>query len=380
MPAGTLIFLLPAPRAALDAAGQAGGIWFERNVGVTMPPTTSVARVPKIAVLVSTVPTGQSETSCTLDSIFSYDGTGKQQSIRRLVTSSDWDYVATHDSTSAKGLNNPSISDPLAELRRHLHHPDAPGPIRTDLLHGERASDRVLRPGRRLHQPERLVGRVPHRGSDSVGGGHPHAEQPASSTYGGIALVNNLGSNTSPITRSGAEPGHLFLPSNIYWYSAIPTGAVVDQRYPSNIATIGTANGFVAGLWNNRDAAANNGPVLIHGTTTAGSRYMFYNTNAFSRMDGQREWLYFVQAALWTNLTDEVSAERERHRAHGHWQLQCRRQPAGGLEHQRARHQRSVLDLGGELLQQLVRRQDRGLRPGERELLRQRDAERAHGQ
>ena len=81
MPAGTLIFSASA-KAALDAAGQAGGLWFERNVGVTMPPTTSVARVPKIAVLVTTVPTGQSETSCALDSIFSYDATGKQQSIQ----------------------------------------------------------------------------------------------------------------------------------------------------------------------------------------------------------------------------------------------------------------------------------------------------------
>ncbi len=89
----------------------------------------------------------------------------------------------------------------------------------------------------------------------------------------------------------------------------MPTGAVVDEKYPSTFATIGEENGFVAGLWNNRNAAANNGPVLIHGTTTLGGRYMFYNTNAFSRVDGQREWLYFVQTALWSNLTDEVTLD-----------------------------------------------------------------------
>ena len=40
-----------------------------------------------------------------------------------------------------------------------------------------------------------------------------------------------------------------------------------------------------------------------------GSRYMFYNTNAFSRVDAQRQWLYFVQTALWSNLTDEVTLD-----------------------------------------------------------------------
>ena len=121
--------------------------------------------------------------------------------------------------------------------------------------------------------------------------------------------MNNVGSVTSPITGPEPSTDTLFLPSTVYWYTSMPTGAVVDQQYPSNIATVGTANGFVAGLWNNRDTAANDGPVLIHGNTTAGSRYMFYNTNAFSRADGQREWLYFVQTALWSNLTDEVTLD-----------------------------------------------------------------------
>ena len=49
--------------------------------------------------------------------------------------------------------------------------------------------------------------------------------------------------------------------------------------------------------------------MLIHGNTTLGDRYLFYNTNAFSRGDAEREWLYFVQAALWSNLTDEVALD-----------------------------------------------------------------------
>ena len=305
MPAGTLIFPASA-KQALDEAGQDGGLWFERNVGVTMPPTTKVSKVPRIAVLVTATPTGQSETSCVLDSIFSYDLTGKQQSVHRLVLESDWDYVATQESTGPKGLNNSSISDPLADYDV-IYTTLTAWPTTAYPVARQRLADFFARGGGFMTQnvssagfltgatPSALVTGTLTRGSGSA--------------YGGIALVNNVGSMTSPIT--GPEPSldTLFLPSTVYWYSAMPDGAVVDQQYPSTIATIGTANGFVAGLWNGRSSAANNGPVLFHGNTTQGSRYMFYNTNAFSRADGQREWLYFVQAALWSNLTDEVSRD-----------------------------------------------------------------------
>ena len=305
MPAGTLIFSASA-KAALDAAGQAGGLWFERNVGVTMPPTTSVTRVPKIAVLVNTLPTGlgQSETTCTLDSIFGFDATGNQQSIYRLVTNRDWGYVATNDSTASNGLSNTSISDPLANYDVIYTTLTAWPNATTYPTASARLTAFFARGGGFISQNVSSAGFLTGAPTPLVAGTLTRSSQ-TSNIYGGIAMVNNLGSNTSPITGPEPSTDTLFLPSSIYWYSAIPTGAVVDQRYPSNIATIGTANGFVAGLWNNRDTAANNGPVLIHGTTTAGSRYMFYNTNAFSRMDGQREWLYFVQTALWSNLTDE---------------------------------------------------------------------------
>ena len=175
MPAGTLIFPASA-KAALDAAGLDAGIWFERNVGVTMPATTAVREVPKIAVLVTTVPTGQSETSFALDSIFAYDATGKQQSIHRLVTESDWDYVATQDSAGLKGLNNPDISDPLAGYDV-VYTTLTAWPSASYSLSRTQA-ERLLRQGRRVHHPERLVGCVPHR-LDPVGAArrHAHPEQ-----------------------------------------------------------------------------------------------------------------------------------------------------------------------------------------------------------
>jgi hypothetical protein len=79
----------------------------------------------------------------------------------------------------------------------------------------------------------------------------------------------------------------------------------VDATYPSSIATIGPDNGFISGMWLNRDPATNSAPVLVHGTTTAGSRYMAYATNPFSRYDAEREWPLIVQSALWSDLTDE---------------------------------------------------------------------------
>ena len=305
MPAGTLIFPASA-KEALDEAGQDGGLWFERNVGVTMPPTTKVSRVPRIAVLVTTAPTGQSETSCVLDSIFSYDLTGKQQSVRRLVLESDWDYVATQDSTGPKGLNNSSISDPLADYDV-IYTTLTAWPSTSYPVARQRLADFFARGGGFMTQNVSSAGFLTGATPSALVTGT--LTRSSGSAYGGIALVDNVGSMTSPITGPEPSVDTLFVPSTVYWYSAMPDGAVVDQKYPSTIATIGTANGFVAGLWNSRSSAANNGPVLFHGNTTQGSRYMFYNTNAFSRADAQREWLYFVQAALWSNLTDEVTRD-----------------------------------------------------------------------
>jgi hypothetical protein len=129
--------------------------------------------------------------------------------------------------------------------------------------------------------------------------------QGSQSAYGGIAMWNNAGGADSPIT--GPYPGAdlMFLPSNTTYFSATPTGAVVDARYPSTIATIGPQNGYLSGMWLNRNEAANNAPVLVHGKTTADSRYVAYATNPFSRYDAEREWPLIFQAAVWTDMTDE---------------------------------------------------------------------------
>ncbi len=130
--------------------------------------------------------------------------------------------------------------------------------------------------------------------------------QASQSAYGGIATWTNAGGAASPITGPFPATDYMFLPSNTTYFSAIPSNNVsVDAQYPANIAAIGPANGFVSGMWLNRLPAANNAPVLVHGSTTANSRYVAYATNPFSRYDAEREWPLIVQGALWSDLTDE---------------------------------------------------------------------------
>ena len=130
--------------------------------------------------------------------------------------------------------------------------------------------------------------------------------QGSQSAYGGIAQWANVAGANSPISGPYPSTDNMFLPANTTYFSAIPSSNVtVDAQYPANIATIGPANGFLSGMWLNRDAAANNAAVLVHGSTTAGSRYVAYATNPFSRYDAEREWPLIVQAALWSDLKDE---------------------------------------------------------------------------
>ena len=113
------------------------------------------------------------------------------------------------------------------------------------------------------------------------------------------------GRTTGSTGRSpAASPSEdfLYLPSNITYFSAVPAEATVDGRYLSS-----TDDLFLAGLWRDRDAAVGGRRrSIVHGTTTADSRYLGLATNPFSRGDAEREWALIGQAALWSNLTDEA--------------------------------------------------------------------------
>ena len=284
-PAGSLIF--PADgttAAALDAAGKAGGMWFERNVGVTMPATTVVANAPRIAILVSSVPTTGADTDGCLTRIFGADAK----------------YVAT---VTGSGSLQSSTTNPLANFDV-IYNAGAAWPTSANATALARLNAFFARGGGYIATSTStngfsfLTSAVPALVPGSL-------TQTSQGAYGGIAVWSNVGGASSPITGPYPSSDYMFLPSNTTFFSATPTGAIVDAQYPEHISTIGPQYGYVAGMWLNRTTAADNAPVLIHGTTTADGRYVAYATNPFSRYDAEREWPLIVQAALWSDLTDE---------------------------------------------------------------------------
>jgi hypothetical protein len=442
-PAGSLIFPADSTTAAaLDAAGKAGGRWFERNVGVTMPATTVVPNAPKIAILVSSVPTSGADTDGCLTRIFgsadaryvaTVSGAGSLEnsatsplanfdviynagaSFRTsgniaasaagatetgntvtITTTSSHNlavgatvtiagvgvagYNGTYTVTGVPSSTTFTYTDANAGLAASgstasaVIAASAAGAtetgntvtITTTSSHSFAVGDSVTiaSVGVSGYNGTYTVTGVPSSttftyirtttGLAASGGGtatrydatviYTGAEnrlnaffargggyiasnvssnnfsfltsavpalvsgsltQTSQNAFGGIAVWTNVGGANSPLTGPYPSSDYMFLPSNTTFFSATPTGAIVDAQYPSAIATIGPANGYVAGMWLNRDVAANNAPVLIHGTTTAASRYVAYATNPFSRYDAEREWPLIVQAALWSDLTDE---------------------------------------------------------------------------
>ena len=369
MPAGSLIFPAdPTTAAALDAAGQAAGMWFERNVGVAKPPVTKVRESPMIAILATSVPTSGADTDGVLHILFGADA----------------QYVAT---TAASGSLETAASDPLADYDV-IYNAGAPWPtssasIATTSTPGATQSGTTVTitmssaPAGNLAvgssvtingvvvagyngaftvtsivSPTKftytcVVTGLANSGGGTVtspdingiararlnaffarGGGYIAQNsstnnfsfltgaapalvtggltQGSQSAYGGIAVWANAGGVNSPLTGGYPAKDYLFLPSNTTYFTAWPTGSVVDGQYLPTMATMGPANGYVAGMWLNRNVAANNAPVLVRGSTAVGSRYMAYSTNPTSRYDAERSWPLIVQAALWSNLTDEA--------------------------------------------------------------------------
>ncbi len=124
--------------------------------------------------------------------------------------------------------------------------------------------------------------------------------QGSDSADGGIAVWTNEGIQ-GPLTGGFAAEDFLYLPANVTYFSSVPGDAAIDGQYLSS-----TDDLFLAGLWRDRNAAVGGAPIIVHGTTTANSRYLGLATNPFSRGDAEREWALIGQAALWSNLTDEA--------------------------------------------------------------------------
>jgi hypothetical protein len=276
MPAGSLIFEDDAATvAALAAAGAAGGIDFERGHG-RKPATTQLDESPRVAILVNTGSPSESDTSWSLRQIFGPDvGFVSTVNGANSLQNAAADPLAGFDVVYNTGQEYPNGA--VAKARLGAFFERGGGYIAT----GQSATNFVFL---NRAQPALIKGNLT-QGSDEAGGG--------------IARWSNVGAS-GPLTGGYAAIDNLYLPSNVTWFSMAPAGATVDGRYlPS------TTDMFVAGLWRQRDPKAAGAPIVVHGTTQVGSRYLALSTNPFSRGDAEREWPLIGQAALWSNLTDE---------------------------------------------------------------------------
>ncbi len=277
MPAGSLIFPNDAATvAALDAAGKAAGIYFERNLGAK-PPTTQLDEAPRVAILVNTATPTESDTSWSLRQIFGPDvGFVSTVEGANSLQNAATDPLADYDVIYNTGQTYPGLANATARNRLNDFFERGGGYIATSLA----ATNFTFLS---TTDPPLVTGTLT-QGSDEADGG--------------IARWNNLGAG-GPLTGGFTSTDNLYLPSTVTWFSSTPEGATVDGRYLGSVNTL-----FIAGLWRDRNTAAENAPMIVHGTTTVDSRYLGLATNPFSRGDAEREWPLIGQAALWSNLTD----------------------------------------------------------------------------
>lgn len=364
MPAGSVLFEnTPANLAALTAAGLEAGVWFERVLAAAKPSTTQVDEAPQIAVLVNSASPATNDTLHSLQRIFGSDarfistiaGTGSVQNAAAnpldgidVIYNTGQNYPASVNISAAPGGATQSGS--TATIQTTAAHNLAVGSTVTIAgvavagYNGTFAVTAVPAGNRFSYEPGTSGlaasggGTVTYTGARdrlaaffADGGGYIGTgvsgtnftfltnggltsgtfTQGSAGAGGGIARWNNTGGAASPVTGAYPATDFWYLPSNVTYFSALPTGAVIDGRYPSGASAspTGPTELFVAGLWRSRDSgssmAAVGAPVVVHGDTTAGSRYIGYATNPFSRGDFERSWPLIATAALWSNLTDE---------------------------------------------------------------------------
>ena len=260
------------------------------NLGAAWPTTASIATTNGATETGSTVTITMSATndlavadSVTIAgvSVAGYNGTF---TVTKVDSTTQFEYTdaVTGLANSGRGTVADTAMNPVAQSRLNAFF------TRKGRLHRRQRVDE------RLHLP---IGGKPHLRD-------PHAGQPERlrrhRPVGQRRWLGERDQRRLPRARTRCT-----CRQNTTYFTSVPTGAVTDGQYLATFATVGSANGYVAGLWNNRQAAANSAPVLVHGATSTGSRYVGYATNPFSRYDDSRDWPLVVQAALWSDLTDE---------------------------------------------------------------------------
>lgn len=272
MPAGSILFSA-ADATRLGVAGLASGVFFERVLDADKPDdTTQLDEAPRVAMLAGG--SGRNDTLWSLEQIF---GADVQVVTTNSLLNAPTDPLLGYDVIYNAGQAYPS--EPQSDVAR------------------DRLSDFFARGGGYIGTSQSGNNFAFLSGAGLISS--PLA-QASDSAGGGIAIWANQGTS-GPVTGGYPAQDFLYLPSSITYFSAVPAEATIDGRYLGN-----TEDLFVAGLWRDRDAAVAGAPVIVHGTTTADSRYLGLATNPFSRGDAEREWALIGQAALWSDLTDDA--------------------------------------------------------------------------
>lgn len=278
MPAGSLIFPSGSKAVgALRAAGKEAGFYFERGRGAK-PATSALSGVPRIAVLVDSERPAMNDTLWSLQRMFGDDAefVSVAAGDGSLQNAPD-DPLREFDVVYNAGQDYPSAENDTARARLQAFFARGGGYIGTS----QSANNFAF-----LNNAEPAL----------IDGALTQASQPAG---GGIARWANVGPG-GPLTGGYPSRDFLYLPTNVTYFASVPTAATVDGRYLDD-----TTDMFVAGLWRDRQEEAAGAPVIAHGQTTVGSRYVAFATNPFSRGDAEREWTLMGQAAFWSDLTDD---------------------------------------------------------------------------
>lgn len=281
MPAGSLIFPGdPETVDTLQAAGRSAGFFFESGQG-PRPRTTTLSGVPRIAVLTDGAAPATNDTLWSLRQLF-----GDAAEFVSVVAGDD-------------SLQN-APTDPLREFDV-IYNAGQDYPAADAATARERLQAFFLRGGGYIGTSQSTKNFDFLNNGSLVDGTISQASQPAG---GGIAKWANTGPE-GPVTAGYPSEDFLYLPTDVTYFGSLPAGATVDGRYLDDTDEL-----FVAGLWRDRDPSAAGAPVVAHGETTAGSRYVALAANPFSRGDAEREWTMIGQAAFWTDLTDDAGAAR----------------------------------------------------------------------
>ena len=278
MPAGSVIFPHDAATVvALEAAGKAAGVFFERGLGLP-PAGTQLDEAPRVAILVDSGSPVESDTSWSLRQIFGPDTgfvstTSGSNSLQNAAT----DPLESFDVIYNAGQTYPQGNTARNRLRAFFER--GGGYIATS----QSASNFAFLAGA---HPALIKGNLT-QGSDGAGGG--------------IALWANVGAG-SPLTGGYPAIDNLFLPLERHaWFACCcpPAPRWTGGTWRTSTRPSSQASGVTATARRRPRRSSSTG----RPSWTAGTWRLA--TNPFSRGDAEREWPLIGQAALWSNLTDD---------------------------------------------------------------------------